>query len=50
MTVEKHDQEVDRAADTLKRVGKSLGRNGVDLTDTLSDLYAKLAAAQKEAA
>ena len=50
MSAERSDAEVDKAAATLKRVGKALGRNGVDLTDTLADIYARLAAAEKEAA
>ena len=50
MTAKDSDAEIDRAADALKRRGKALGRKGIDLTDTLAEIYARLAAAEKEAA
>ena len=50
MSVERHDAEVDRAAIQLKRIGKRLGRKGVDLTPTLAELYERLAKMEKDAA
>ena len=50
MTAKDSDTEIDRAADALKRRGKPLGRKGIDLTDTLAEIYARLAAAEREAA
>jgi hypothetical protein len=48
--VERQNQEVDRAAARVKQVGKTLGEKGVDLTDDLADIYARLAAMEKKAA
>ena len=50
MTVEQSDAEVDKAAARLKQVGKTLGRNGRDLTELLADVYERLAEEEREAA
>jgi hypothetical protein len=48
--VERQNQEVDRAAARVKQVGKTLGEKGVDLTEDLAEIYARLAAMEKKAA
>jgi len=50
LDVERQDREVDRAAARVKQVGKTLGAKGVDLTDELADIYARLAEMERKAA
>ena len=49
MTADQQDAEVDKAAARLKQVGKTLGRDGHDLTHFLADLYERMATEEREA-
>lgn len=50
MTTERAEAEVDKAAARLKQVGRTLGRNGRDLTPLLDEIYERLAREEREAA
>lgn len=50
MTADRQDAEVDKAAARLKQVGRTLGRNGRDLTHMLDDVLERLAREEGEAA
>jgi hypothetical protein len=50
VTAQRNDAEVDKLAARVKQVGKQVGRNGVDLTPALADIYERLAKLERDAA